>query len=152
MKKTILLFIGLFIAANAKALDVSLDIGVIPNNFKPIIEIKTNLPPGTEFTASIVNPINRGGTGAGAWMDAKVSNSYIVRFVPPQPVPAGIYAAHVGMHLTQGQPKNVLRVIGNDGELLTGDYISTMPGVGRGIYTSFWFEVATDGSVHNFAP
>ncbi len=46
--------------ANASASDITLDLNVIGNDQKPILNLKTNLPPKSVLKALLVNPINQG--------------------------------------------------------------------------------------------
>jgi len=136
------------------ALDVMLDINVISNDQKPIIKLKTNLPPKTILMGSLISPVNQGGNGYFAQISAEVSSNQIIEFGPfsqnGDRLSAGIYQISINTVMAALQPEEVQLIIGEHGGKLTGKQITTLHGTEeRGVSQTFKFRINSNGSLNN---
>jgi hypothetical protein len=152
-------WIGLFcvVSINAFASDVTLDLNVIGNDQKPILNVKTNLPAKTILMASLANPINQGGDGYFGQAKAAVSANQVVQFGPfsksGDRLSPGIYQVTVSTVGSELQPEEVQPFFGPHGERLTGRQVSTLPGTPeRSVSQKFQFKINPDGSISNPSP
>ncbi|MFP9230887.1 hypothetical protein A0E43_19280 [Pectobacterium cacticida] len=142
------------VSINVLASEIALDLNVIENNQKPILNVKTNLPPKTILMASLANPKNQGGDGYFAQATAAVQTNQVVQFGPfsknGDRLSPGIYQVTVTSVMTALQPQEDQAFFGAHGERLTGRQVSTLPGTQeRGISQVFKFQINLDDSISN---
>jgi hypothetical protein len=145
------------VSINAFASDITLDLNVIGNNQKPILNVKTNLPAKAILMASLANPINQGGDGYFGQAKAAVSANRVVQFGPflktGDRLSPGIYQVTVTTVMAALQPEEVRPFFGVHGERLTGPQVSTLPGTSeRLVSQTFQFKIDPDGSISNPPP
>ncbi len=141
-------------AANASASDITLDLNVIGNDQKPILNLKTNLPHKSILKALLVNPINQGGDGYVGEAEGAVGADQVVQFGPfsktGDSLSPGIYLLTVTTVGADLQPKEVQAFFGAHGEGLTGRQVLTLPGTSeRLVSQKFQFKINPDGSIDN---
>lgn len=141
--------------ASALASDITLDLNVTGNDQKPILNVKTNLPPKSILMASLANPINQGGDGYFGQASAAVQANQVVQFGPfsktGDRLSPGIYQVTVTTVMAALQPEEVQPFFGAHGERLTGHPVITLPGTSeRGISQTFQFKINPDGSTSTF--
>ncbi|WP_445367204.1 hypothetical protein ACH5Y9_19125 [Methylomonas sp. BW4-1] len=139
---------------NVFASDVTLDLNVIGNDQKPIVSIKTNLPPKTILTADLANPINQGGDGYFGMAHAAVQANQVVQFSPfsksGDSLSPGTYQLTVTTVMAALQPQEAQAFFGVHGEKLTGRQVSTLSGTSeRMVSETFHFKINPDGSTSN---
>lgn len=143
--------------ANAAALDITLDLNAIGNDQRPILNIKTNLPPKTILMASLANPMDLGGDGYFGQAKASVQANQVVQFGPFSKgggrLSPGIYQVTASTVMAGLQPGEVQQFFGPHGERLTGPLVSTLPGTSeRGVSQRFEFKINPDGSIGSLSP
>jgi len=136
--------------ANALDSDVTLDVNVTSNGQKPILNIKTNLPPQTILNAQLIRPTNQGGESYISTLSSAVQADYvdIGPFLKSGAtgLSPGIYVVYVSTAWDE-QPKEVFGV---NGEKLTGRHVFAPPGIPtRTVFQEFKFEMNSDGSINN---
>lgn len=93
----------------------------LDGNGRGLVEGRTNLPEGTVLHARLESP----GFSAGISSSVAPDGSYrIGPFGPPSGLPRGRYEVAVNSVISELQPDAVRRVIGMDGERLTGPLVS----------------------------
>jgi len=141
-------------ATNASEPDITLDLDVIGNDQKPILNVKTNLPPKTILMANLANPINQGGDGYFGQAKGAVADNQIVQFGPfsktGDNLSPGTYLLTVSTVVADLQPKEVQAFFGVHGEGLMGRQVLTLPGtLERLVLQKFQFKINPDGSIDN---
>lgn len=136
--------------------EIAMDFSIIENDYKPILNIDTNLPPRTILIMNIVNPINLGGNGYIGSIKNEVSPNQTVQFGPfsnnDSALSPGIYLGTVGTVGSYFQPEDVQSFFGAHGRRLKGPHIFILPGTSETtIYQKFRFRIDSDGSITNFA-
>lgn len=149
MQKITAFTIACLITANVTALEATIDVDVINNNKKPIINVKTNLPQATSLMMSISSPVNNGGSGYFGEAQAVVSAESIAKFGPftknGAQLPPGIYQGTVTTVMAGLQSQSVQSIIGVHGELITGNQTYSLPGTSeRGASQKFEFKIDAD--------
>lgn len=118
--------------AKVKPLNVTLDLNVTFNGQNTFLNVTTNLPPMTQMMATLVNPINTGGSGFLAQANSIVQTNQSVRFGPftnkGNRLPPGTYVVTITSSLPALQPAEVMPYLGIHGEYLTGNLILTRAG------------------------
>jgi hypothetical protein len=142
------------VSIKAFASDSTLDLNVIGNGQKPILNVKTNLPPKTILMATLVNPVNQGGDGYVGQVKAAVSANQVAQFGPfskaGDHLSSGIYQLTVSTIGADLQPEEVRAFFGMHGERLTGRQVSTLPGTSeKFVSQKFQFKINPDGSISN---
>ena len=152
MKRIFWIALLSLVSVNAFASDITLDLNVIGNDQKPLLNVKTNLPPKTILMAILANPINQGGDGYFGQAKAAVSASQVVQFGPfsktGDRLAPGTYQVTVSTVMAALQPEEVQPFFGTHGERLTGPQILTLPGTSeRMVSQKFQFKINPDGSI-----
>jgi hypothetical protein len=142
------------VSVNVFASDITMDLNVIGNDRKPILNVKTNLPSQVILMASLANPINQGGDGYFGQEKAVVQANQIVQFGPfsknGDRLTPGIYQVTVTTVMAALQPQEAQAFFGMHGEKLTGHQVSTLPGtLERMVSETFRFKINPDGSISN---
>ena len=151
MHKIISILLCSLLPAGAIALEVKLDLE-ITNGLKPLLVMRTNLPPKTELMASLLHPINRGGNGYIGQKNASVGNDGTLKFGPftnqeGKPVLPGTYRVVITSGMMTGQPSSVQKILGSHGENISGDGVKSLPviqgvsNLGNAINMDFWTEI-----------
>ena len=145
------------VSINAFASDITLDLNVIGNDQKLILNVKTDLPPQTILMANVVNPINQGGDGYAGSASAAVQANQVVQFGPfsrsGSRLSPGTYQVTVSTVMAALQPEEVQPFFGGHGERLTGRLVFTLPGTSeRVVSQKFHFTIEADGSIANPPP
>lgn len=140
------------VSINVLASDIKLDLSVIGNNQKPVLNVKTNLPPKTILMASLANPKNQGGDGYFGQATAAVQTNQVVKFGPfsknGDPLSPGTYQVKVTTIMAALQPQEIQVFFGRNGERLEGQQVSTLPGTQeKGISQEFQFKINPDSSI-----
>jgi hypothetical protein len=141
-------------AANASASDITLDLSVIGNDRKPILNVRTNLPPKSILMATLVSPILRGGDGYFGQTEGAVQTNQVVQFGPfsnaEDRLSSGIYLVTVTTVMADVQPEEVQPFFGMHGERLRGPQVSILPGTSERLASQkFQFQINPDGSISN---
>jgi hypothetical protein len=131
-----------------------MDLNVIGNDQKPILNVKTNLPPKSILMASLANPINQEGNGYFGQAKGEVAANQIVQFGPfsktGDRLSPGTYQVTVSTVIAALQPEGVQPFFGVHGEGLTGPQVSALPGTSeRYVSKVFQFKINPDGSISN---
>jgi hypothetical protein len=121
------------------ASDVTMDLSVIGNE-KPILSLKTNLPPKSMLIATLVNPIDRGGDGYVGQSKGEVGPNQIVQFGPfnknGNRLSPGTYHLTVSTVMAALQPEEARPFFGAHGERLTGPHIESLPGTSEKYFST----------------
>lgn len=131
------------------AIEVTLDLQVRNDTSRPVVSIKTNLPPKTQFMAMMINPINQGGDGLIRESQAEVQSDQTVQFLElsknGKPFPNGHYILHISAS-PHVQSTEVKRILGLKGERLTSPNVRHET-VGSMVYRQYRFNLNPDGSL-----
>ena|GEM_PF-3792310 len=136
---------------NAFASDITASVSVIGNG-KPILTVKTNLPPKSVLMASLANPINLGGDGYFALEKGEVTANQTVQFGPftknGDRLSSGTYQVKISTVMASLQPEEARSFFGMHGERLTGPLVSSLPGTTEKYFsTNSQFTIKSENSI-----
>jgi hypothetical protein len=154
MKRILGIALLCVVSINAFAFDITMDLKVIGNDQKLILNVKTNLPPKTILAAVLARPTNQGGDFYAEDATAAVLTNQVVQFGPfPKAggrLSPGIYKVTVTALGSWLQPEEIQPLLG---ERLTGPLVLTIPGASeRLVSQKFQFKINPDGSISTPPP
>ena len=136
--------------------EISMTLGVSGND-RPVLILKTNLPPKAILMVTVANPINKGGDGYFAQQQGRVEDDQTIRIGPFTKSGGGLsvgkYQVTVQTIMATLQPPEVQPFFGFHGENLTGPQIALLPGTSeRSFVTTFDIVINPDEVQDTAAP